>query len=77
MYRVREGDLEFLLVHPGGPFWKHRDAGAWTIPKGEDGKEQPGDLNWLHCIALDSKGNIYAGDIVGKRIQKFVRKAGS
>jgi len=35
MYRVREGELEFLLAHPGGPFWKDRDAGAWTIPKGE------------------------------------------
>jgi len=27
--------LEFLLVHPGGPFWKNKDDGAWTIPKGE------------------------------------------
>jgi len=35
MYRVREGELEFLLVHPGGPFWKNKDAGVWTIPKGE------------------------------------------
>jgi predicted NUDIX family NTP pyrophosphohydrolase len=35
MYRVREGELEVLLAHPGGPFWKNRDAGAWTIPKGE------------------------------------------
>ena len=35
MYRVREGELEFLLAHPGGPFWKDRDIGAWTIPKGE------------------------------------------
>ncbi len=35
MYRLREGELEFLLAHPGGPFWKDRDAGAWTIPKGE------------------------------------------
>jgi predicted NUDIX family NTP pyrophosphohydrolase len=35
MYRRREGRLEFLLVHPGGPFWKGKDAGAWTIPKGE------------------------------------------
>jgi predicted NUDIX family NTP pyrophosphohydrolase len=26
--------LEVLLAHPGGPFWAHRDAGAWTIPKG-------------------------------------------
>ena len=29
------GDLEVLLVHPGGPFWARRDAGAWSIPKGE------------------------------------------
>jgi predicted NUDIX family NTP pyrophosphohydrolase len=35
MYRVREGALEVLLVHPGGPFWAKKDAGAWTIPKGE------------------------------------------
>jgi predicted NUDIX family NTP pyrophosphohydrolase len=35
MYRVRDGELEFLLAHPGGPFWADRDAGAWTIPKGE------------------------------------------
>jgi hypothetical protein len=28
-------------------------------------------------MALDSKGNIYAGDIIGKRVQKFVRKAGA
>lgn len=46
----------------------------WTIPKAEDGQEQPGNLNWVHGIALDSKGNIYAGDIIGKRVQKFVRK---
>jgi predicted NUDIX family NTP pyrophosphohydrolase len=30
----REGP-EVLLVHPGGPFWAKRDAGAWSIPKGE------------------------------------------
>lgn len=38
----REGDeVRFLLVHPGGPFWAKKDAGAWTIPKGgiEDGEE--------------------------------------
>jgi len=29
------GELEVLLVHPGGPFWTRRDAGAWSIPKGE------------------------------------------
>jgi len=34
LYR-RHAGLEVLLVHPGGPFWKKRDLGAWTIPKGE------------------------------------------
>jgi predicted NUDIX family NTP pyrophosphohydrolase len=34
MYRHREGELEVLLVHPGGPFWKNKDEGVWTIPKG-------------------------------------------
>jgi predicted NUDIX family NTP pyrophosphohydrolase len=29
------GELEVLLVHPGGPFWARRDAGAWSVPKGE------------------------------------------
>jgi predicted NUDIX family NTP pyrophosphohydrolase len=35
MYRRRPGGLEVLLVHPGGPFWKNKDEGAWSIPKGE------------------------------------------
>jgi predicted NUDIX family NTP pyrophosphohydrolase len=35
MYRRREGELEVFLVHPGGPFWAKKDAGVWTIPKGE------------------------------------------
>lgn len=32
---MRDGKIEVLLVHPGGPFWKRRDEGAWSIPKGE------------------------------------------
>ena len=35
LYRIRNGDLEVFLVHPGGPFWMKKDAGAWSIPKGE------------------------------------------
>jgi predicted NUDIX family NTP pyrophosphohydrolase len=34
MYRRREAGPEILLVHPGGPFWRNKDAGAWSIPKG-------------------------------------------
>lgn len=33
-----DGELEVLLVHPGGPFWARRDDGAWSIPKGEYGE---------------------------------------
>ncbi|HUJ01666.1 MAG TPA: NUDIX domain-containing protein [Usitatibacter sp.] len=40
LHRRREGRLEVLLVHPGGPFWKNRDAGAWTIPKGEHADDE-------------------------------------
>jgi predicted NUDIX family NTP pyrophosphohydrolase len=35
LYRFREGEIEVLLIHPGGPFWKNKDAAAWSIPKGE------------------------------------------
>jgi predicted NUDIX family NTP pyrophosphohydrolase len=35
MYRLRDGELQVLLVHPGGPYWARKDAGAWSIPKGE------------------------------------------
>lgn len=37
MYRRRTGSLEVFLVHPGGPFFRNKDDGAWTIPKGEVG----------------------------------------
>jgi predicted NUDIX family NTP pyrophosphohydrolase len=35
LHRTGARGLEVLLVHPGGPFWARKDAGAWTIPKGE------------------------------------------
>ena len=34
LYRQRDGRLELFLAHPGGPFWKDKDAGVWSIPKG-------------------------------------------
>jgi predicted NUDIX family NTP pyrophosphohydrolase len=41
MYHLGEAGLVVLLVHPGGPFWRNRDLGAWSIPKGElnDGED--------------------------------------
>jgi predicted NUDIX family NTP pyrophosphohydrolase len=38
VYRRRGPAVEVLLVHPGGPFWRTRDAAAWSVPKGEVGE---------------------------------------
>lgn len=35
LYRTANPVVEVLIVHPGGPFWKNKDDGAWSIPKGE------------------------------------------
>ncbi|OBG77089.1 MULTISPECIES: NUDIX domain-containing protein [unclassified Mycobacterium] len=35
LHRARDGILEVLIAHPGGPFWARKDDGAWSIPKGE------------------------------------------
>jgi predicted NUDIX family NTP pyrophosphohydrolase len=41
LYRVRDGVVDVLIAHPGGPFWARKDDGAWSIPKGEyaDGED--------------------------------------
>jgi predicted NUDIX family NTP pyrophosphohydrolase len=41
LYRHPTQILEVFLVHPGGPFWKKKDAGVWTIPKGEFTNDEP------------------------------------
>ncbi|WDI42215.1 NUDIX domain-containing protein [Bremerella sp. P1] len=35
MYRVRQGQLQVFIAHPGGPFFQKKDVGVWSIPKGE------------------------------------------
>lgn len=41
LYRRVDGGIELFLAHPGGPFWRRRDVGAWTVPKGiiEEGED--------------------------------------
>lgn len=42
LFRKKNDVLEVMLVHPGGPFWAKKDAGVWSIPKGEfDDSEEP------------------------------------
>jgi len=40
LFRHSPGGVEVLLGHMGGPFWARKDAGAWTIPKGEYGGDE-------------------------------------
>lgn len=40
LHRPAAGGVEVLLGHPGGPFWARKDAGAWSVPKGEHGPEE-------------------------------------
>lgn len=40
LFRRIAARIEVLLAHPGGPFWKNKDAGAWSIPKGEYGDQE-------------------------------------
>jgi len=40
LFRIKNKMLQVFLVHPGGPFWKNKDLGAWSIPKGEFTSEE-------------------------------------
>lgn len=41
MFRFRDGDLQVFLAHPGGPLFRNKDDGHWTIPKGEPPEDEP------------------------------------
>jgi predicted NUDIX family NTP pyrophosphohydrolase len=76
LYRKRQGTLEALLVHPGGPFWRNKDAGAWTIPKGEI---QPGEepltaaqREFEEEIGFKPNGNFIALSSIKQKAGKVV-----
>ena len=61
LYRL-EPELEVLLVHPGGPYWKRRDRGAWQIPKGgidpDEAPEEAARREAAEEIGLDVQGEL-------------------
>ena len=79
LYRGRGTKLELLLVHPGGPFWRNKDDGAWSIPKGEiEVGENPEDV--ARREFLEELGSRLAGPLQplgeirqrgGKRVHAF------
>lgn len=44
IYRKKDDNLQVFLVHHGGPFWKNKDEGSWSIPKGEINEKDGNDL---------------------------------
>ncbi|MDQ2629950.1 MAG: NUDIX domain-containing protein [Actinomycetota bacterium] len=86
LFRRRDGRTEFLLVHPGGPFWAKKDAGAWSIPKGqieEDEEPRACAIRELEeelgpAPALDTEQLIELGSIrqrAGKVVEAWAAEA--
>jgi predicted NUDIX family NTP pyrophosphohydrolase len=79
LYKCLGGELLVLLAHPGGPFWRKRDYGAWTIPKGEfDAGELPEDAarrEFREELGVEAVGTLQPlGEIIqkgGKRVIAF------
>jgi predicted NUDIX family NTP pyrophosphohydrolase len=79
LYKHTAGELQVLLAHPGGPFWLHRDYGAWTIPKGEfasdEAAEDAARREFREELGTDALGALQPlGEFVqkgGKRVVAF------
>jgi predicted NUDIX family NTP pyrophosphohydrolase len=87
LFRRTGAETEFLLVHPGGPFWAKRDAGAWTIPKGQiEADEEPRacairelEEELGPAPELDPEALIELGSIrqrAGKTVEAWAAEAG-
>ena len=63
LYRHHDGGVQVLLVHPGGPFWAHKDDGVWSIPKGEFGPDED-PLAAAQREFTEETGFTAAGDFV-------------
>jgi len=76
LYRRRAGQLEVLLAHPGGPFWRHRDEGAWTIPKGlvdaNESAEDAARREFREELGVECPGALVALGSVRQRSGKIV-----
>ena len=79
LYRREDGQLLVLLVHPGGPFWRRKDLGAWSIPKGERVAGEDPAVNARREFA-EELGNTPAGPLQplgsirqrgGKQVEAF------
>jgi predicted NUDIX family NTP pyrophosphohydrolase len=63
VHRQISGAVEVLLVHPGGPFWRSKDVGAWSIPKGEHDENEDPEAAARREFSEET-GWVLAGDLV-------------
>lgn len=66
LYRKAGSGLQVFLVHPGGPFFKNKDAGAWSIPKGEF-LDHKGALNAAKREFMEETGQAIDGNFIALR----------
>ncbi|MEP6936771.1 MAG: NUDIX domain-containing protein [Chthoniobacterales bacterium] len=80
MFRKRTAGLEFLLAHPGGPYFRSKDEGFWTIPKGEasDGEDllERARIEFQEEVGLAPFGNFIALGWVKQKGGKIVHAWG-
>ena len=74
MYRFDDGVLEVLLIHPGGPMWKNRDEGAWSIPKGESDGDDDNLLKTALREFREELGTPISGEFI--RLKSIKQKGG-
>src|SRR5687768_10940390 len=73
LYRFFQNELQVLLVHPGGPYFKNKDAGVWSLPKGEF---QPGEDPLKAAIRefTEELGTVPEGNFIP--LTRIVQKGG-
>lgn len=76
MFRRKDGELEVLLVHPGGPYFRNKDEGSWTIPKGEaaEGEDllERAKLEFKEELGIEASGSWMAMGSVKQKGGKTV-----
>jgi predicted NUDIX family NTP pyrophosphohydrolase len=77
MYRQKNGEPEFFLVHPGGPFFKNKDEGVWSLPKGEPEERendylQVAEREFEEETSIKPKGPYYALGSVKQKSGKTI-----
>jgi predicted NUDIX family NTP pyrophosphohydrolase len=77
MYHQRDAGMAVLLVHPGGPFWRNRDLGAWSVPKGElgDGEdpETAARREFAEELGIEARGPLQPLGQVRQSSRKLVQ----